>query len=36
MKAVEVTGTTEEKEELLLDQAIDIEIPGCVRVVVLF
>jgi hypothetical protein len=36
MKAVEVTGTTEEKEQLLLDQASDIEIPDCVRVVVLF
>ncbi len=36
MKAVEVTGTTDEKEQLLLDQAINVEIPGRVRVIVLF
>ncbi len=36
MKAVEVTGTTDEKEQFLLDQAINVEIPGRVQVILLF
>jgi hypothetical protein len=36
MKAVEVTGSIDEKGQLLLDQPINVEIPGRVRVIVLF
>jgi len=36
MKAVEVTGTIDEKGQLSLDSPISVEIPSRVRVIVLF
>ncbi len=36
MRAVEVTGTIDRQGHLLLDQPIDIDISGRVRVIVLF
>ncbi|NJR24500.1 MAG: hypothetical protein HC786_21260 [Richelia sp. CSU_2_1] len=36
MKAVEVTGTIDEKGQLLLDRPLIAETPGRVRIIVLF
>jgi hypothetical protein len=36
MKAVEVTGTIDEKGQLLLDRPLAAETPGRVRIIVLF
>lgn len=36
MKAIEVTGNIDEKGELFLDQPLNVEIPGKVRVIILF
>jgi hypothetical protein len=36
MKAVEVTGTIDEKGQLLLDRPLVAETPGRVRIIVLF
>jgi len=36
MRAVEVTGTIDEKGQLSLDESIEVETPSRVRVIVLF
>ena len=36
MKAVEITGTIDEKGQLLLDRPLTAETPGPVRIIVLF
>jgi hypothetical protein len=36
MKAIEVTGTIDEKGQLLLDRPLAAETPGRVRIIVLF
>lgn len=36
MKAFEVTGTIDEKGQLLLDRPLTLDIPGPVRIIVLF
>jgi hypothetical protein len=36
MKALEVTGTIDEKGQLLLDRPLTLDTPGPVRIIVLF
>ncbi|MEG4288906.1 hypothetical protein Q5692_07715 [Microcoleus sp. C2C3] len=36
MKALEVTGTIDEKDQLILDRPLALDTPGRVRIIVLF
>ena len=36
MKALEVTGTIDEKGQLILDRPLTLDTPGSVRIIVLF